>query len=218
MTWDKPGAGASMLASMTPQEAIASGLPKPSQCDIVVVVPWSHMGTSLPVEYRKADGSGYRSGTEWEFLDALAANRLTARPEIVVYRRTERCAQYPDDPEFEGKLRQYESVKEFFSEFKDAGGAIRLGVNDYSSPADFREALSYDLRQSSAGCSSAQHGPRSPDPREGLSASSFSGVPTGRPGSIPRRRVQALCLVDLSTPPPRRVPSSTALSRRISTH
>src|SRR5262245_13441398 len=31
VAWDKPGAGTPMLATMTPQEAIAKGLPKPSE-------------------------------------------------------------------------------------------------------------------------------------------------------------------------------------------
>src|SRR5262245_6868957 len=32
VAWDKPSAGAPMLATMTPQEAIAKGLPQPSEC------------------------------------------------------------------------------------------------------------------------------------------------------------------------------------------
>ena len=51
VAWDQPGAGTPMLATMTPQAAIAAGLPKPSQCDIVVVILWSRMGTPLPAEY-----------------------------------------------------------------------------------------------------------------------------------------------------------------------
>ena len=46
VAWDKPGAGAPMLVTMTPQEAIETGLPKPSECDIVIVIFWSRMGTA----------------------------------------------------------------------------------------------------------------------------------------------------------------------------
>jgi hypothetical protein len=73
VAWDKPGAGTPMLASKTPQQAIADGLPKPSECDIALVIFWSRMGTPLPAEYVKPDGSPYRSGTEWEYWDALQA-------------------------------------------------------------------------------------------------------------------------------------------------
>src|SRR5688572_2287108 len=48
VAWDKTGAGAPMLASKTPQEAINENLPMPSTCDIVVVIFWGRMGTPLP--------------------------------------------------------------------------------------------------------------------------------------------------------------------------
>ena len=35
-------------AGLTLQEAIKQGLPKPSECDLVVVIIWSRMGTPLP--------------------------------------------------------------------------------------------------------------------------------------------------------------------------
>jgi hypothetical protein len=41
IAWDKPGADTPMLATMSPQEAIEAGLPRPSECDIVVVIFWS---------------------------------------------------------------------------------------------------------------------------------------------------------------------------------
>ena len=40
VAWDKPGADTPMLATLTPQEAIAQRRPKSSECDIVVVVFW----------------------------------------------------------------------------------------------------------------------------------------------------------------------------------
>ena len=87
---DKPGADTPMLATMTPQEAIAQQRPKPSQCDIVIVIFRSRMGTTLPVDYVKPDGSAYLSGTEWEYLDALHASAQGGRrPITLVYRRTE---------------------------------------------------------------------------------------------------------------------------------
>ena len=64
VAWDQPGVGVPMLATMTPRAAIAEGLPKPSECDIVVVVFWSRMGTPLPDTFRKPDGTPYLSGTE----------------------------------------------------------------------------------------------------------------------------------------------------------
>jgi hypothetical protein len=70
VAWDKPGAGTPMQATMTPQEAIAKGLPKPSECHIVVVVFWSRMGTPLPQDWEKPEALRYLHGVELEHLDA----------------------------------------------------------------------------------------------------------------------------------------------------
>jgi hypothetical protein len=110
VAWDKPGAGTPMLASKTPQQAIAEGLPKPSECDIVIVLFWSRMGTPLPADYVKPDGSPYRSGTEWEYQDALRAAEQGDRPQVLVYRRTEVPNISMEDPEKDEKLRQWEDL------------------------------------------------------------------------------------------------------------
>ena len=80
VAWDKPGAGTAMPAQMEPQEAIDRGLKKPSDCDIVVVIFWARMGTLLSEKHLKPDGSRYRSGTEYEYLDALGAAKIKANP------------------------------------------------------------------------------------------------------------------------------------------
>lgn len=147
VAWDQPGAGVPMLATMTPQAAIAAGLPKPSECDIVVVIFWSRMGTPLPDDYeRKPDGTPYLSGTEWECLDAIRAAEAGGRPAVLVYRRTEKCLLDQDDPEYEEKRTQYQRVKSFFAAFRNADGSIRRGCNDYAAPDDFRKQLDQHLR------------------------------------------------------------------------
>ncbi|WP_291854464.1 SUMF1/EgtB/PvdO family nonheme iron enzyme [Accumulibacter sp.] len=147
VAWDKSGAGTPMLATMTPQAAIAAGLPKPSACDIVIVIVWSKMGTPLPVdEYHKADGSAYLSGTEWEYLDALAAAQSCGRPEILVYRRTERCLLDPDDDQFEENTLQWRTVGAFFATFRNPDGSIRAGCNEYPAPEAFGRDLDLHLR------------------------------------------------------------------------
>ncbi len=82
VAWDKPGGDTLMLATMTPQEAISKQRPKPSECDIVVVIFWSRMGTPSLSEYVKPNGAPYLSGTEWEYLGAYDAARAPppARP------------------------------------------------------------------------------------------------------------------------------------------
>jgi hypothetical protein len=67
----------------------------PSRFDIVLLFVWSRLGTPLPEktelrEYRGIDGRGPVTGTEWEFEDALQANRAhggKGPPDLLVYRR-----------------------------------------------------------------------------------------------------------------------------------
>src|SRR5664280_2098578 len=76
IAWDQPGAAVAMEAGLTPQEAIAQGLPKPEDCDLAVIILWSRIGTQLPSDFElKQDGSPYLSGTEWEYLNALKGFR-----------------------------------------------------------------------------------------------------------------------------------------------
>ena len=56
IAWDQPGAAVAMEAAMNPQQAIALGLPKPEDCDLVVVILWSRIGTSLPAESARPFG------------------------------------------------------------------------------------------------------------------------------------------------------------------
>ena len=147
VAWDKPGAGTPILAGMTPQQAIAEGLPKPSECDIVIVILWSRMGTPLPLEYAKPDGKPYLSGTEWEYCDAKQAWDRHKQPVILLYRRTEKLLLDPDEEGFEEKLGQRKKVQAFFEAFRNPDGSISSGVNDYADPAQFEKALSLHLRK-----------------------------------------------------------------------
>ncbi len=144
VAWDKPGGDTPMRATMTPQTAIKQGLPRPSECDVVIVMFWGRMGTPLPYpEYQKPDGTAYLSGTEWEYWDAINAERATGTPATLIYRRTEKpLIELDDDP----ALGQYRSVRTFFDQFRDTTGALIGGVNEYKDPEDLRLKLLTHLR------------------------------------------------------------------------
>ncbi|MCB1804954.1 MAG: SIR2 family protein, partial [Candidatus Competibacteraceae bacterium] len=57
VAWEKPGSGTAMPAHLEPQDAIKLGMAEPSQCDLVVVIFWSRMGTPLSEKNLKPDGS-----------------------------------------------------------------------------------------------------------------------------------------------------------------
>ncbi len=150
VAWDRPGSEVPMEAGLTPQEAINQGLRKPSTCAIVVVILWSRLGTPLPPEYVKADGSRYQSGTEWEYHDALTAFNASALdpklPRVLIYRRTEKPKIELDDTDFDKKREQYQRVGDFFKQFTNADESIIGGVNTYPTPAEFERLLEGHLR------------------------------------------------------------------------
>ena len=68
-------------------ESFQTQLPRPSQCDIVICILWSRLGTRLPPNIRRPDGSTYSSGTEYEFEDAVHGFEANGRPKLLVYRK-----------------------------------------------------------------------------------------------------------------------------------
>jgi formylglycine-generating enzyme required for sulfatase activity len=103
------------------------------------------MGTPLPhPEYQKDDGTPYLSGTEWEYLDAVTAERAHGKPITLIYRRTE---EPPVDRKDRKALAQYHAVLDFFDQFRDPNtGALIGGVNEYRDPEDLRQKLVNHLR------------------------------------------------------------------------
>ena len=140
VAWDKPGAGTAMPALMEPQEAIHKRLRKPSDCDIVIVIFWSRMGTPLPEKYLKPDGSRYRSGIEYEYLDAIGAAKKSGKPDVLVYRRKKPPSVDLDDPQRDEKIRQWSLVESFFSEFRNPDGSLKRFYKAYDEPSDFEKS------------------------------------------------------------------------------
>lgn len=145
VAWDKPGAGTPMLATLTPQEAIKQGLPTPAECDIVIVIFWARMGTPLPDEWKKPDGGRYRSGTEWEYWNAFHAAKKQGKPDLLLYRRTEKPLIDLSDPDLMEKHNQWNQVEKFFAAFRNPDGSIGGGWNPYSTPAEFQNNLKLHL-------------------------------------------------------------------------
>ncbi|WP_027186441.1 AAA family ATPase [Desulfovibrio inopinatus] len=58
---------------------------RPSLCDMVVCILWSRLGSPLPEQYWK-DGKS-KTGTEWEFEDAMASAKERHIPHILMYRK-----------------------------------------------------------------------------------------------------------------------------------
>src|SRR5579884_4338600 len=68
-------------------DTFQSQIPKPSECQVVVSILWSRLGTRLPASITRPDGSRYASGTEYEFEDAVEGFRRNGQPHLLVYRK-----------------------------------------------------------------------------------------------------------------------------------
>ena len=143
---DKRGTSPPMLANLTPQEAISQGLPLPSHCDIVIVIFWSRIGTPLSPLYTKPDSTYRKSGTEWEYENAITEYEQKGRPVVLLYRKMENVQFSPDDPQAQEKFSQYMSLQNFFNSLVNPDGTIKSGYNQYQTALDFKEVLESHLR------------------------------------------------------------------------
>ncbi len=138
IAWDQPGVGIVMPAGLTPQEAIKQGLPVPSECDLVICIFWWRIGTLLSKEFEKPNGKRYLSGSEWEYLDAVAGFNRQKRPDVLLFRRSPPPRIAPNDPQFEEFNRQWNGLQDFFSSLQNNDGSLASGSNTYAKPDEFR--------------------------------------------------------------------------------
>jgi HEAT repeat protein len=146
IAWDDPHCPSPMLAQLTPQAAVNRNLRKPADCDIVIIILWTRMGTPLPSEFRSSTGRLYESGWEWEYENALTGHPI---PDILIYRRTEPLnitVEDPRSPVIQRSLDQYQRLLEFFQRLQNEDGSLQGGCIDYNTTTDFVFRLETDLR------------------------------------------------------------------------
>jgi Tfp pilus assembly protein PilF len=123
-------------------------LPRPSQCDLVVSILWSRLGTRLPADFAPEPGRPPPTGTEWEVKDALGAYEKFGRPNLLIYRK--RSPPHVDmaSPTAEERFRQYKQLDEFCrSAFYDAQGASIVAHHEFVDGADFERRLTEQSRK-----------------------------------------------------------------------
>jgi len=140
VSWDDPYARIPMDAYLTPQEAVKRGLPRPSECDVVVVLFWSRMGTA-----QTHDGTQYLSGTDYEYQDAINAN---PKPRVLVYRCTAPLEQASTLGESVDQQReQYRRLESFFARFRGDDGSPRGSFETFATTQELRERAKMVLRR-----------------------------------------------------------------------
>lgn len=132
-------------------------LANPGNCDIVVGVLWTRLGSPLPEKFRKASGERYHSGTEWELEMAFDAydrrlketgDPLQASPDIVVYRRVQTRSGI-DDPVREAEaVAQEQALAGYLKgNFFFGDGTIKRPVTQYHNLDEFEELLTHNLEE-----------------------------------------------------------------------
>ncbi len=131
--WDDKAVVLPMPVTDIPQRSVDIYMLRPSECDLVVVLFWSRMGSPLVMDERE-----YLSGTHYEYSEALQGYRQVGKPTVWLYRCAEELLISLKDPKHDEKKRQFDLVEQFFKQFQDAEGRYTGGVNEYPMHADFK--------------------------------------------------------------------------------
>jgi hypothetical protein len=159
---------------------------RPSDCDLFVGILWSRLGSPLPSQFSRKDGTRFDSGTEWELEEATEAfeerakkDPAKAKPDILVYRRT--SEPQPGDPEQEKARKEQRKKLDAFCErfFFNRDKTIRRVFSPYESVDEFSSLFEQHLEKLLLRHIKLQQGPAQdavrPLPLEG---SPFKGLGT----------------------------------------
>lgn len=134
---------------------------RPSDCDLFVCVLWSRLGSPLPSQFNRADGTRFDSGTEWELEEATEAyerraattataakpGERAAHPDILVYRRMSEPPAGPAD-QAEARARQKKGLDAFCQRFFfHSDGTIRRAFSPYEAVDEFAQLFEQHLEK-----------------------------------------------------------------------
>jgi len=127
-------------ARSTFQDQITS----PADVDIVLCILWKRLGSPLPDDYRRPDGST-PTGTEYEFETAMEAALSGELPDILVYRKTQSISFSADHVEQE--QAELQSLESFWRRWiQNEKGHFTAGFKPFEQTDEFEQQLEKDLR------------------------------------------------------------------------
>ena len=139
LAWDDRAQRVALLAGLSGQASVEQALGTPSECDLTVVVVRTHLGTPPDDRPLKADGTPYRSGTEWELWNALEAQK----PVMICRGPGERTLDLGKLDELEKYLAQARLVEEFFEDL----AARKIFVNPYRETSELVALVEGELKR-----------------------------------------------------------------------
>ena len=130
--------------ALTADRTFQAGLTQPEDCDIVLVILWTRLGSPLPEEpYRGM------TGTEWEFVNAVEASARHGMPEVLVYKKTApKLVDITDAALAREAVEDRRRLDEFFrGHFFNEDNTFRRAFRTFDSDASFRELVEVQLRK-----------------------------------------------------------------------
>jgi WD40 repeat protein len=130
--------------ALTADRTFQAGLTRPQDCDIVLVILWTRLGSPLPQEpYRGM------TGTEWEFINAVETPAEGRAPEVLVYKKTTpKLVDITDASAAREAVEDRRRLEEFFrSNFFHEDNTFRRAFRTFDSAAAFRELVETQLRK-----------------------------------------------------------------------
>ncbi len=130
--------------ALSAARSFQAGLLRPAECDIVLVMAWTRLGTPLA-----DDPYGGMTGTEWEFLDAVEASARQGRPEVLVYKKTTpRLVDITNAEATREALEDQHRLETFFrAHFFNPDGSFRRAFRQFDSDRVLRELVEGQLRK-----------------------------------------------------------------------
>ena len=124
-------------------------IPEAAQCDIVVAIFRSRLGSVLPADFRRmTDGEPYPSGTAYEVLTAIDASKAHGFPDVYVFRFPQPPSVQLDDPNRNEIETQWQHLKAFFDAwFKTPEGEFKAAFQSFASTDDFEAQAEVLLRK-----------------------------------------------------------------------
>lgn len=117
--------------------------------DLAIFILWSRIGTPLSLDqFRRADGSQYGSGTEYEFERAREGFDATGRPDLLCYLKTDEVRfSLKDREERQRRNAELDSVGAFIDRwFRNPDGTFKSAFYSFEKTAAFEELAEIHLR------------------------------------------------------------------------
>ncbi len=123
-------------------------LERPSQCDLVVCILWSRLGSRLPSDFAPAPGEPAPTGTEFEIRDALASFAERGKPKLLIYRKIPGPQIGLGSEDFTERSDQYRRLDDFCRRvFYDESGAVTVAHHTFADSHGFERRLAEHVRR-----------------------------------------------------------------------